>query len=135
MYAISFWCWTIIRIASWKALLMWRQVMWKEKRTRGVNILFINIIPNECSKCIIDFISLRKLCNFLRWKFIIFIFFDIQHVGTTSLNEWNVVSVLCCHEKVVLIFLHLWSFGLFRNWKTSLKSSNAFWFSIISNEM
>ena len=41
--------------------------------------------------------------------------FDSQHVGTTSINEWNVVAVLCCYEKsssYVPTSLVIWSFQL-----------------------
>ena len=41
MYALLFECVAITGTASWIALLTWRQVMWEEKRTRGVIILYI----------------------------------------------------------------------------------------------
>ena len=40
-FALSFGCVTINLTASWTALPLLRQVMWKENWTRGVNILFI----------------------------------------------------------------------------------------------
>ena len=70
-------------------------------------------------------------------KFHIFSYsFDSQYDGTTTINEWTVVAMLCnvAMEKVVLIFLHLRWFGLFSYVYISIKSSNAFW-SSISKEM
>ena len=50
--------------------------------------------------------------------------FDYQHKGTTTMSTFE--AVLYCHGKIVLIFLHLWGFGLFNYGYKSFKSSNAF---------
>ena len=77
IYALPFRCVTINGTASRKGLLLWRQVY---------QINFGNIHVSLTTIC-------SKKLSYL-YKFI-----DSQHTGTTIINEWTGVTVLCCNGK------------------------------------
>ena len=82
------------------ALLLWRQVVWIEKRVRCVNILILKICHMNFSKE-----SKTSYCQLnckIRSKNISYLFTFIR-VSTrryTFRNEWTGVAMLCCHGKI-----------------------------------
>ena len=132
MYALSFGCVTINGTVSWTALFLWRQVMWKEKSTRGVNILFILLYQINFRNVLLAsyYISDCSICSDEISRHLKFIWFSKRRY-----NQYKWVNCVAM-EKVVLIlnFQHFWWFCLFSYGLISLKSSNAF-LSSISNEI
>ena len=126
MYALSFGCVTINGTVSWTALFLWRQVMWKEKSTRGVNILFILLYQINFRNVLLAsyYISDCSICSDEISRHLKFIWFSKRRYNQ---YKWvNCVAMEKVHVVLILNFQHFWWFGLFSYGLISLKSSNAF---------
>ena len=73
-----------------RLLLLWRQVVWKEKGTS-----YATNIPYEFQENIEDIILLIELYNLL-WKYFVF---NSPHIGLLIINEWTGVAMICCYGK------------------------------------
>ena len=86
-------------MACWTTCYLWRQVVWKEKRMRCVNILIIKIYCINFSNYERHHTFNQNIQSPLKTFLIFLNLFDSQRVGTPIINERTGVAVICCHGK------------------------------------